>query len=411
MINLLRLAARNLARHRIRTAITMSAISLGFALIVWSIVLATGAYHALLDTAISGMAGHVVVQGEGYQEERSADIVVSRSGEVAATLREAFPGALVTRRASLQALLTSAGGSTGVMVQGVEPSAERQLTDFADQLVAGAWLEDDDTRGAIIGERLARSLDVEAGDKLVLMAQPAGGEMSSHLLRVRGVFRTGSAEQDGFLAIVPLGVVQAVLGGDDVASQVSLHLDDPSDEVGPVRLARERVDRDDLEVLGWRQALPELVGLIQIDKAYNDIMMAFIGLIVAMGVLNTILMSVLERVREFGVMLAIGVRPRQLASVILFEGLLLGVVSITLGLALGTALGWPLVTQGLDYSDFVGETLETGGVVVNSVVYGAYDWERILVDAVIGVVLVVATSAWPAWTVARLEPVQAMRQV
>ena len=164
-----------------------------------------------------------------------------------------------------------------------------------------------------------------------------------------------------------------------------------------------------LEVLPWQDALPELYQFILMDRGSNNAMMAVIGFIVALGVVNTILMSVLERTREFGVMLAIGVSPSRVARLILLESALLGVVSVTIGAALGALMTWPLIEYGLDVSAAMGDQMQAAGVSVSSIFRAAWDWPAMITYCSAALILSALAGAWPAWRAAHLRPVDAMR--
>ena len=141
-------------------------------------------------------------------------------------------------------------------------------------------------------------------------------------------------------------------------------------------------------------------------------MLGIIGLIVAMGVLNTVLMSALERTREFGVMLAIGMRPRRVAQIVLLEGLVLGALGALVGVAFGLLITWPTVVYGLDFGAMMGgESMDAGGVVIDSVIRAGWDIKRMSVTAVMAVLVTIASAAWPAYHVARLQPVDALKHV
>jgi ABC-type antimicrobial peptide transport system permease subunit len=163
-------------------------------------------------------------------------------------------------------------------------------------------------------------------------------------------------------------------------------------------------------VLEWPDALPELVHFIRIDRVSGDVMMAVMGLIVAMGVLNTVLMSVLERTKEFGVLMAIGMRPRRLAWLVLLEAACLGVLGSLAGLALGSGLVAYLVAYGIDYSGYMGgEALEMEGLVLATHMFGAWDPDRMGAYVVATVVVTVLAGVYPALHLSRLEPVEALR--
>ncbi len=411
MIRLVQMAFRNLTRNTRRSLLTVAAIAVGLAVMIFTITFATGSYDAMTRQGISQLAGHVVVQAPGYQQDREPTLVVTRADEVAAALQRAFPGAVITRRIQLAGLLMSSSSSVGAAVEGVDPLAERKVNDLADKLVEGEWLGAEDTRGALIGRGMADQLDVGPGDKIVFMGQQKGQpEMQSRLFRVRGIFATGSAEADGFLALVHLDAARELLTAPDAANQVAVHLPDASLADAAVPLARAAIGRDDVEVLHWKQAIPELYAMIQVDKESTDVLMSVIGFIVALGVLNTVLMSVLERTREFGVLMAVGMTRRGVAGLVLLEGLALGVVGVLAGIALGFAPSWYIVHHGIDLTGMLGaETMDSGGVSISAVIHGAWDVPRLAKYAAAALLFATLAAAWPAWRVSRLQPVDAMR--
>lgn len=404
------LALRNLFRNTRRTLLTTAAIGFGLALMLVVITLQKGSYAQLIDSGVSAMAGHVVVQQPAYQEEREQHLLVEHADEIAAEMQAAFPQRTVAPRIFLQGLITAPTGNVGAGLSAVLPEPEAKVSWFDDKLVKGEWLESD--RDIVLGRTMADTLGVEIGDKLVYMGQHDGKEMSSRMFRVKGVFATGSADIDGFTAVIHLDAARALMNRPDVAHQVTLHLSDAADaDAAAVTVRALPSVSKDLAVLTWRQAVPELIAYIQMDRSSGDVMMAVIALIVAMGVLNTVLMSVLERTREFGVLLAIGLKPRQLARMVLFEGLFTGLIGATIGLVGGALLSYPLVANGLDLSSYIGgESMETGGVPMDALMRGAWDPARSSIYIALAIVFTGLAAAYPAWHVSRLQPVDAMRQ-
>jgi ABC-type lipoprotein release transport system permease subunit len=404
---LLKMAVRNLARNRRRTLITMSAIALGMAMMDVTICMQHGAYQSTIRRGVGALAGHVVVQAEGYELTGERDLMVNNSTEVSAQLQAIDPGGLIVRRTFMGGLLTSTNGSAPVGVSAIEP-ANSQLTGAMDEfLIDGQWVSGD--RDIVIGQKLKENLDVDLGDKVVFMTQ-ADDEMTSRLFRVKGIFRTGAADQDGFLVLFSLSAAQAVLGRPDAATQVTLHLDNPDEWPEAVSRSKETIDTTGVEVLSWKEALPDIDAFIQADRRIGQGMISILGIIVAMGVFNTFLMSVLERTREFGVLLSIGMRPSQLARLVLLEGAVLGAFSIIIGTGLGVALTWPMVEYGIDFSEEYGEGMSNAGVIMSMVIHSSYNWPRMIVFGIGGFFLTLLAAAWPAWTVSTLEPVPAMRQ-
>jgi ABC-type lipoprotein release transport system permease subunit len=409
---MIRLAARNLFRNTRRTVITLLGLAFGLAMVEVTITLQAGQYADMLEAGVSSLAGHVVVQADGWQDEREEERVLSGAGAVTDALRGAFPEATVTPRLMLGGLLTSPRGSVGAALTGVDAAAEAAVQTLDDRVREGTWL-DGDGRGIVIGEKMAQSLQVGLGDKLVWMGQHGDEtEVQSRLFRVKGVFRTGAAEIDGFVAFADLPAVQEVYGTPDVAHQVAVHLRDPGTTPAIHARATELLAaRPEVDVLDWEHAIPEIVAMIAVDRTSNNVIMFIIGSIVSMGALNTLLMSAMERTREFGVMLALGLRPGQLGRLLLVEGMLIGVLGACGGLALGALLSWPLVEWGLDYRDVLGETYETGGIAISGLIKGRWHPARGLSYAGIAVGMATLAALYPAWFVTRLQPVDAMRHV
>jgi len=412
-MKLFKLAFRNLTRNKRRTLITLTAISGGLALFIWSITLATGSYQEMIRVGVSTMAGSVVVQGEGYQEEQEMEIGVPDADAVAETIAGLYPEARVIQRSFIAGLLNSPVNSIGIAATAIDPALEPLVSDWHEKIVEGEFLSPDDPRGILIGAKMAEALGVGLGDKLVMMAQ-GEEEVNSRLFRVTGVFRTGSAEMDGFLTLIHLDAARELLEQPGASTQVSLHLPDIADapEARDAILAALGASAGAVEVLTWDEALPEMHMMLVRDEETNNVMMGFIGLIAAFGVLNTVLMSVMERMREFGVLLALGMPPSSLSSLVLLEGTLLGFVGVSLGLGLGLAASYPLIVYGIDFSSLMGmEQVDMGGVSMSAMIYGALDWERNILFCVAGLVMTALASVYPAWRASKLQPVEAMNHI
>lgn len=405
-----KLAARNVWRNRRRSLITMAAISLGLAMMIWGRNLNAGSYDEMVSVGVSQMAGHVVVQYPGWQEDRDRDQLVVSASAVSEKLSAEFPDATVVSRAFLSGLLTSPNNSVGIGLNAVQPSGETLVADWEEKLTDGEWLQDDDARGILVGVGVADTLQVELGDKVVFMTQGAD-EVTSKLFRVRGLLKTGSKELDGFFALATLPAAQELLEQDDVAHQVSVHLPNPKDSEAAALRAQALFPGQDLVVMNWMDAIPEIYQLIQMDQQYNILFMFIIGLIVAVGVANTVLMAVMERVKEFGVLLAVGMSPKRLAAMVVTEGTVLGLLSVALGVALGAVATYPVYAHGWDLTAAMGESYEMSGVAISAVLFAKYDWAAMALFATGGVVMTVLATLYPAAKAARLEPVEAMSHV
>ncbi|MDF1562363.1 MAG: ABC transporter permease [Deltaproteobacteria bacterium] len=405
------LAWRNLFRNKRRTLITMSAIAFGLALLVVSSAMGDGGHNQMIRYGVANQAGHLVVQGEGFQKERKVEILVPDTAEVVATAKRLAPDAKVVQRVFFDGLLTSPRSAVGVAMVGVEAGPEAEVGDLDTKIVEGRYLTDEDSQGIIIGTLLAEALEVAPGDKVVLMTQQ-NGDIQNVLFRVTGLFKTGMAELDGFYAHVPLKKAQEAFSLGTEVNQVSLHLPDPDDTDALALRLREALASASIsaEVLPWQEALPELYEFILLDDGGMYVLILIIAIVVAFGILNTVLMSVLERTHELGVMLSLGMTPWQVAAMILTEAVLLGLISIVVGSGVGGLMAWPLIVNGIDVSEMVAGQGAVGaaGVPMDMMLYGELSAVKVVVFARITFGLTLLAALYPTWKAARLHPVEAI---
>lgn len=401
-----RVALRNLLRNKRRTLITASAVTLGLVLLMLSSSLTDGMTNDIVENGVGAMAGHVVVQAPRWQEEREVTLTVPDTPAIAARLGAALPEATIVQRVFLEGLLTSPTGAMGVGLTAVQPDVELLVNDVGERIVEGTWL-DDDPQGIVLGRTLAESLDVGLGDKVVLMAQGTG-DIESRLFRVQGIFSYGVDDIDGFLALAPLQPVQQMLGlGDDV-TQVSAHMPSSRDTRRATRAARAELAGAPVAVLSWPEALPELADYVRKEQTDLIVVYPVLWFIVALGIVNTVLMSVLERTHEFGVMMSVGASPRKLAALVLTESLFLGAFASAAGVSLGLLAIWPMAKNGVDLAALVGN-LETAGVARDMVIYADPDPLKITLFGLGATLLTVLASLYPAYKVTTLKPVDALR--
>jgi ABC-type lipoprotein release transport system permease subunit len=410
MLALISMAARNLFRNKRRSIITILGISISLGLCQTIYNLNTGNYNKMLDSGIRGASGHVVIQHAQWLDDPEVKYTVQESTVIMDRLRADNPDALVVRRILAGGLITSPTNAISVGVLGVDPDPERQLSRAAQKMVEGEWLTSGDKRGLVLGDTLAKRLNVGIKGRVVVMApdpdQPS--ESMSVLFRVRGIYHSGVEVLDNFSVIVSVPGAQPLLTGDDPVHQVAVIYDDDSPTKTGLSKAKT-MDLGSAKALSWKEALPDLQAFIAIDTRTNDIFFFILGFIVVLGVINTMLMSVLERVREFGVMMAVGMRPKRLAVLVLTEGFLLGLSSAIVGTIFGASFTYPLATSGLDFSEAMGETMMVEGVAMDAVMFAQYAPERMVLYAIVAIVMTVLASAWPAWRVSRMRPIQAIQ--
>lgn len=417
----LRIAWRAFLRHRRRSIITTVAVSLGLAMMLDFAGLAKNGHDRMAVMGIRMGSGYVVVQGRGYQDQQTIDYRIDNPKEVIAKA-ESIPGVThVVPRVRANGLISSGASSAPVIVSGVDPELEPIVSDIASEKkrVAGSYLrsrsdlEFENEPGDIyLGKKLAETLEVDLGDRVVVTASPLDASMpSSAAFIVRGMFQTGIDDVDGYIAQITLRDAQKLLALDGSVTQVAVQLDD-LEKTHRVAAELEKKLGDEsleLEVLPWQESLRELYEAIVLDDMGMYLMMAIIFVIVAIGIFNTVLMSVVERTREFGVMLAVGTSKRRLFSMVFTEAIVLALVSAAIGLAVGLGIHFWVSSTGIDMAALMGEDYQLAGIVFDGKIYSTLSVGVVSLwtSVVIGIVLL--SALYPAYRVTKLQPVEAMR--
>ncbi len=401
----LKIAWRNLWRQPRRTLLTVITISLGLALLLIFLGLGDGSHEQMIESAVHMGSGHVLVQKEGYQEQGGINRLLTleeiRSVETwSQEMKGRFPIRHILRRTFVSGLASSADGATGVQLIGIQPLAEMQASDFDEKLIEGEFLNADDGDWVILGQGVAHKLALEVGEKLVLMAQGADSvEIQSRLVRVRGILRTGLEEQDQVLALMPLGASQEFLDLGARVHQIALLMQDARFSQELANIGKQKFSA--LEVLSWGEALPELKEFIVIDDGGNYVMNLILFLLISFTVLNTLLMSVLERGREFALLHCLGLTPGRRFTMVLVEAFFIAFLSALAGFGLGYSVHLYLSSSGLPLDLFYSGDLSAAGVIFDPVLYSHLSPARIVQSMVLVFGLILLLSLVPAWRAAR----------
>lgn len=340
---LLRLAWRNLGRNKRRTALTTAAGVFATVLSMLNLAVADGSHERWVEHAVRLYPGHFQVSLAGYREYRTLDYALPLDAD-AQRLLDALPGGAgwAPRLEAWGLISADRDDATGRGVQlfGIDAAREAHFSKLVSAIDEGRMAaRADGAREIALGSLLARNLGVTQGDAVIVLSADAFGSQSADRFTVVGTFAIGDDEFDGFGALVDLSELRAFLEAGDAVSHVAVFLPE-SGNLAPVaaELAAD-FPGSRYEVLPWPELMPDLVQFMKLDDVGNWIGNAVLIVVVGFGLLNTILMSVFERVREFGVLRALGLRPRAVFALVLIES-----VQLTLlGIAIGFAIGVPLV--------------------------------------------------------------------
>lgn len=415
---LVRLALRNLRRQARRSAITAAAMIVGGALMIFSLSIGDGGHEQWIESGARMGSGHIAIQAPNFQKSRKIDDRLAASARSAAEAALRNPSIAEHTLAAVPqlavvGLASSPTGARPAQIVGVDPIAEAEFSILDDKLVEGRYLEPDDRLAAYVGAGLLEGLDLRLGSRLVLTAQDADGEIAGQLVRVVGVYRSGVPEVDQVVIHIPLATAGSWLRSGDDVTTIAVLLDSSSKVRGVSRtLERElgaEIEAGNLTVLGWREATPVLDAAVRIDDLGNYVWQGIMFGIIALGIVNTVLMSVMYRKREFGLLQALGFTPRQTGGLIVTEGVILTFVSGLIGIALGLFITWYFWRDGLDFSFAWDEEWSFSGIAMDPVFVPLFRTTRVIQSLVFLFLIGTFASIYPAYRATRIDVAEAMK--
>jgi len=401
------LALRNIWRNRRRTLLTLSAMVISSALLILCLGIFSGMLADMLASATEQYFGHLVISASGYQDDRDMFTNFSADDSLNRLLHLPQVQGSSPRLRSF-GLLSHQQESSPVELLGVLPNREQSVTSFQQHLTAGHYLDTVDADGVLLGEGLARRLAVVPGDSLVFVTQAADGSIGNDLLQVRGVFSTGDQGHDNGLALVPLRWLQQLLVLPGVLHEISLRIDNPLQATRFAEQIRPQLPVG-LEVLDWGEMLPEMREVVASYDVSRMIIVVILYIATGLGILNTFFMSVLERTREFGVLMAIGMRPGQIRLMVLLETLSMGVLALICGVALGVLMSLYMAQVGVDLSGSLTPITYAGGTILPRL-HAVLELSNVLIPAVTLLLVCLAAGFLPANRAAKMQPVVAIRE-
>ena len=405
-----KMAWRNIWRNPRRTVLTICAIAFASLLLVFMLSFQFGSYETMINTSVKIQTGHLQVQAAEYHEKKNMRYVVPQPSAVAAILDQTPHVQAYTFRGQAFSLISSAERTYGVVVTGIDPVREARVSRLKALIREGAFLSPGDTDQALIGKILAQNLRVKLGDELTVIGQGRDGSIAATVVRVKGVFSSGIGDFDRSAIHIPLPTFQEVYSMQQAVHEVVV-IADALHNIDKIRgtlltgLASLGAKKP-LRVLDWDELMPGLRQSIEMDLISGLIFYLLLVLVVAFSILNTFLMAIFERTREFGVMMAIGTTPGRLTKVLLIESMTLTAIGIAAGILVGSLITLYFQSHGIDFSG-ASELLSQFGIT------GRMYPKLSLLSAIsgpLGVLIITFFAAlYPAIKVRRLQPVDAMR--
>ncbi len=414
-LSTLRMAWRNLGRNKKRTLLALGAIALGQVTLVFVNGLMAGSFNHMLRIVTGPLVGHVVIHHQDWREERAVDLYVEDLKKVRDEIRELPQVESVSPRLYAAALAASGEQKEGAadaepaMILGADVEVESGSGGLLESLEPRELPSE---RSVVIGKVLANRLGLEPGQLIAIIGQDADGFPASDLFRVNAIL------QSNVDVVKTMGVVMSFedagefLAMPDQAHEIVVQADDERYAEALASRIAALPSLANAEVLPWKEAVPELARMIGMKGWIDLIFLGIVFIAAAAGIANTSMMSTFERTREFGMLLAMGTRPGRIVSMVLIESVMLGLMGVALGSAIGTGLVLITSHTGINYAALAGTAVEDisfAGVSISFIIHPEFELRNVIFGVCAVTITSVLASVWPASLAARLEPVEAMR--
>ena len=405
----LRLAWRNIWRHRRRTVIIVLAMGLSLGMMMFYDGLMDGFNDAIAGNAVRVLGGNVQVHAEGYREKVDSNPLLPLD-DAAAVVKAALshPDVLAAaRRIQTGGLVSNREGAFPMTIIGVDPEAEAPVSLIAEHIVDGRYLEPTDVDSILIGKGLADALVLSVGDRVTMVGSDIHKQNRQRTMTVIGIYDIGIPSMEKATSYISLTEAQNLFNLRDKSTEVQITLKRVGLESAVVASLTSALPG--YEVESWANNYPELGNAVGRKNIVMDIFSVVIVMIAGIGILNLLLMAVYERTREIGLLGAMGLKPHQIATSFILEGIMIGFVGVLAGVVMGLILNLSLMRVGLDYSQFAGVTDYMA--LISGRVYPTLGVSKLFMRAMIMLVIAALAALIPASLASRREPADALHQV
>ncbi|HTL81716.1 MAG TPA: FtsX-like permease family protein [Bacteroidia bacterium] len=400
-----KLAWRNIWRNRRRTLITASSVFFAVILAIFMRATVNGSFEKMTKDVVGISSGYIQVHRNGYWAERSIDNVFSGNDTLYSILQNE-PGITAwTPRLESFSLASSGEHTKGVMIMGIDPERENNITKIGEKIIKGKYITADDD-GIMLSEGLAAYLGLNVNDTVVLLGQGYHGTMAAGKYAVRALIHLGSTDLNKSMTWLPIKRAQELLGTGGQLTSISIMLRDQNELVEMKDLLMKKINDKYYEVMTWKEMIPDLDQLIEGDRGAHFITINILYLVITFGIFGTILMMMNERLHEFGIMIAIGMKKRLLALIVFMEIIFISAI----GTLTGTVVALPLVfyfhTHPLHFSGNIAKAYESFGL--EAVMPTSTAPENFTSQAYIVFSIAIILSIYPVVKIARLSVIKAI---
>jgi len=401
----LSLAWRNLFRNTRRTMLTCMLITSSLVVIILVDGIVIGMVNVMVGGITQTLEGEAQVNRRGFRENFESELVLDDPEEITRSLKRDEKVRSYAPRVIVGGMIASSYNTTGGLVYGVDYQSEQQVSKLKQAVIAGQYLSGE-KREILIGRQMAALLEVDLGDRIIITtAQVGTSDITQELFRVRGVFEFGPEELDENLAFINLAAAQSMLDMDSQLHQIAIQFHDAQDAKNKALPTLVNLNKGDVEALGWLDLQPSIGGMIEMSNYASTIVGVVLFVLTSLGVINSMFMSIYERIYEFGVAKAIGTRPWQILSLVLIEAFLLALIACAVGIVIGFLLSSYFQTHGVPIG-----RMEVSGVLLDGNMYTQVRAYQFVAFPAYVMMLTIAAAIYPAIFASRITPSQALQR-
>lgn len=399
-----KIAFRNTLRQKRRTILTALTMVGGFVLAAISIGWSDGTYNTIIDMFTRNQLGHIQIHRKGYLDKPSLYRTLANYKKIGGEISDIQGVESWAPRLFAAGLASVNDNSSAVQIRGIDPEKEQTTTRFDQKIIQGRSLSREPGHEAVLGKGLAQVLEADLSQEIVIVSQAADGSIANDLYTITGILSSGDDATDRMSLYLHLEEAQELFVLTDEVHEIALVVE----ELGQVdRITNEikkSLDNPDLEISPWQEFAKSFYRAMEVDKEGMWVMIFVIILIVAVGVLNTVLMSVLERIREYGVQKAVGTKPRHIFWQVILEINFIAAGSILVGALLSFLFNHLLSINGISLPF----SFTYGGVEFKKM-YAEVNFRTFIIPAITVILSALIVCVFPAFKAARVEPAKAMR--
>lgn len=399
------LAYRNLFRNTRRTILASLLLGCSLAALIFTDGVMQGMMALLIETATKTMTGEAQIHRKGFLDSSNTSLYLSNVSEIESFLEKDNHIAGYATRTMSGGMISSSYNRTGGLIVGVSPEMESSVSKLSEAIVAGNYLTGASSE-ILMGKELVELLEVKLGDRIVItLSEVDGGGLSQALFKLSGIFNFGIRQLDSSMVVISLARSREILGMLDSAHEIVVQFTGADDHKNPDLAVFQKLNTDEIETVGWLDSAPQMASMIK----FIDFSAFLIGLILffvaAIGIINSMFMSIYERIYEFGVVKALGTEPRQIFELIVCEAFLLAILGLIFGFIIGTPIIWYFSIHGIPFGD-----LQFQGLTIADKIKTVMTPAQFTIFPLWMIGLTLLASVYPAIFAAKIIPSRALQR-